>query len=140
MQVLHHDPYAEGSVPLEQLAERSDVLTLHCPRSTQTRGLVDAALLALLRPSAYVVNTAGGGIVDEAALCDALDAGRLAGAALDVFATEPLPRDSRLLHTPGLLLTPHLAGAADDVVTHHSDLLCDDVERWHRAEPLRHRA
>ena len=140
MQVLVSDPLFEGSLTLEELVEQSDVVTLHCPRTADTRGLVDAALLARMRPTSYVVNTAGGGIVDEQALCDALDEGRLAGAALDVYATEPLPRDSRLLHTRGLLLTPHLAGAADDVVTHHTDMLVGDVERWHRGEPLHHRA
>ncbi len=139
-EVLICDPALPGALPLAQLAERSDVLTLHCPRSADTRGMVDAALLARLRPSSYVVNTAGGGIVDESALCDALDAGRLAGAALDCFATEPLPRDSRLLRTRGLVLTPHLAGAADDVVRHHTDMLVSDVERWTRGEPLHNRA
>lgn len=138
--VLVHDPALPGSLPLAELAERSDVLTLHCPRVPATRGLVDAALLARLRDTSYVVNTAGGGIVDEDALCDALDAGRLAGAALDCFATEPLPRDSRLLRTPRLLLTPHLAGAADDVVRHHTAMLVDDVTRWHRGEEPQHRA
>ena len=131
MQVLVHDPLQERSVSLAELAERADVLTLHCPRTEQTKGLVDAALLARMRPSSYVVNTAGGGIVDEPALIAALRAGRLAGAALDVFGTEPLPRDSALLTTRGLLLTPHLAGAADDVVRHHTEQLCDAVELWH---------
>ena len=138
--VLVSDPAVAGSLSLEELADRCDVLTLHCPRSPATTGLVGADLLARLRPSSYVVNTAGGGIVDEDALCDALDAGRLCGAALDCFATEPLPRDSRLLRTRGLLLTPHLAGAALDVVGHHTDMLVGDVERWHRGDPLVHRA
>jgi len=140
MQVLVCDPTVKGSLGIGELAERSDVLTLHCPRVPETRGLVDATLLARMPMTSYVVNTAGGGIVDEEALCDALDAGRLAGAALDVFATEPLARDSRLLRTRGLLLTPHLAGAAEDVVGHHTAMLVGDVERWHRGEPLRHRA
>ncbi len=137
--VVVHDPvqYLGGS--LTDLAAQADLLTLHCPRVPETRGLVDADLLAQLG-AGWVVNTAGGGIVDEDALCDALDAGTLRGAALDCFATEPLPRDSRLLRTPHLLLTPHLAGAADDVVRHHTDLLVSDVERWHRGEPLLHAA
>lgn len=138
--VLVSDPAVPDSLPIEELAERADLLTLHCPRAPGTRGLVDAALLAQLRPASYVVNTAGGGIVDEDALCDALDGGRLAGAALDCFATEPLPRDSRLFTTPRLVLTPHLAGAAQDVVLHHTEMLVSDVERWHRGEPLVHRA
>lgn len=129
--VLVHDPVQGIGPTLPELADQADVLTLHCPRVPETRGLVDADLLTHLGPG-WVVNTAGGGIVDEDALCDALDAGTLRGAALDCFATEPVPRDSRLLTTPGLLLTPHLAGAADDVVTHHTQQLCDGVERWHQ--------
>ena len=140
MQVLFHDPHVDGSTALDELCARSDVLSLHCPRTPSTRGLVDAAVLARLPRGAYVVNTAGGGIVDEQALVDALVGGHLGGAALDVFATEPLPRDSPLLRAPNLLLTPHLAGAALDVVWHHSGLICSDVERWHRGEPLVHRA
>jgi phosphoglycerate dehydrogenase-like enzyme len=140
MHVLFHDPYADGSTDLDELLARSDVVSLHCPRSPETRGLIGAAALARMQPTAYLLNTAGGGIVDEDALVQALVQGRLAGAALDVFATEPLPRDSPLLRAPRLLLTPHLAGAALDVVRHHTDLICADVERWHRGEPLVHAA
>ncbi len=140
MQVLHTDPVVSGGVDLPELLERSDVLTLHCPRLPETRGLIAATELDLLGPQGYLVNTAGGGIVDEPALVEALHAGHLAGAALDVFATEPLPEGSPLLSAPNLLITPHLAGAALDVVEHHSALICDDVERWHRGEPLRHAA
>lgn len=140
MQVLVCDPAVGGALTLDELLPQVDVLTLHCPRTPQTRGMVGAAQLAALRPTSYVVNTAGGGIVDEDALVAALRAGELAGAALDVFAQEPLPRTSALLQTPGLLLTPHVAGAADDVVRHHTEMLVGDVERWHRGEPLRHQA
>ncbi len=140
MRVQFCDPYADGGVSLDELLETSDVVSLHCPRVPGTLGLIDAAALARLRPAAYLINTAGGGIVDEVALVEALHAGRLAGAALDVFAVEPLPRDSPLLGAPHLLITPHLAGAALDVVRHHTELICDDVERWHRGEPLRHQA
>ena len=131
MRVLFTDPAVHGSTPLDELLAASDVVSLHCPRSDATRGLLDARRLALLDPGAYLLNTAGGGIVDEDALVDALEAGRLAGAALDVFATEPLPRSSRLLQAPRLVLTPHLAGAADDVVRHHTEVVCAAVERLH---------
>jgi phosphoglycerate dehydrogenase-like enzyme len=140
MRVVVTDPFVEDGVPLEDLLATSDVVSLHCPRAPETRGLIEAAALARMQPGSYLVNTAGGGIVDEPALVDALRSGHLAGAALDVFATEPLPTGSPLLDVPNLLLTPHLAGAADDVVTHHSDMICADVERWHRGEPLVHRA
>jgi len=138
MQVLHNDPVVPGGVGLPELLRRSDVVTLHCPRLPETRDLIGAAELDLLGPQGYLVNTAGGGIVDEGALVEALHGGRLAGAAVDVYATEPLPAGSPLLSAPNLLLTPHLAGAALDVVEHHSTLISDDVERWHRGESLRH--
>ena len=146
MRVLFHDPFfggvtaAEGSIGLDELLSASDVVTLHCPRSPDTRGLLGAEAFARMSRGSYVVNTAGGGLVDEPALVEALRSGQLAGAALDVFATEPLPRDSPLLTAPNLLLTPHLAGAALDVVRHHTEMICDDVERWHRGEPLVNRA
>jgi phosphoglycerate dehydrogenase-like enzyme len=140
MTVLYTDPYVEGGVALDELLERCDVISLHCPRSPGTAALLDEPALRRMRPGAVLINTAGGGIVDEAALVGALHDGHLSGAALDVFATEPLPRDSLLLTAPNLLLTPHLAGAALDVVRHHTELICDDVERWLRGEPLAHQA
>ena len=140
MPVAWCDPVAADSTDLEELLAGSDVVSLHCPRSPQTRGLIDAAALARMPRGSYLVNTAGGGIVDEPALVAALESGQLAGAALDVFAAEPLPRDSPLLTAPNLLLTPHLAGAALDVVRHHVDLICSDVERWHRGEAVVHLA
>lgn len=134
MRVLVADPVAEDAVPLPELLARADVVTLHCPRSPETRGLVDPFAM---RAGTYLVNTAGGGVVDEDRLVAALHAGHLAGAALDVFSAEPLPRDSPLLAAPDLVLTPHLAGAAHDVVGHHTAMLVEDVERWHRGqEPL----
>ena len=140
MTVLFTDPHVEGGVPLDELLDRCDVVSLHCPRTPGTAALLDERALRRMRPGAVLINTAGGGMVDESALVRALQDGHLSGAALDVFATEPLPRDSALLTAPNLLLTPHLAGAALDVVRHHTDLVCDDVERWLRGEPLVHQA
>jgi len=131
MRVLFTDPAVEGGLELDELLAQCDVVSLHCPRTPATRGLLDARRLALLPAGAYVLNTAGGGIVDEQALVEALEAGRLGGAALDVFGVEPLPGDSPLLRAPRLLLTPHLAGAADDVVRHHTDQICRGLERLH---------
>jgi D-3-phosphoglycerate dehydrogenase len=140
MRVLFSDPGVDGGIELDELLAVADVVSLHCPRSPATRGLLGEAALRRMRPGALLVNTAGGDIVDEQALVTALVEGRLGGAALDVFAGEPLPRDSPLLSAPNLLLTPHLAGAALDVVRHHTDMICSDVERWHRGEPLVHQA
>jgi D-3-phosphoglycerate dehydrogenase len=99
------------------LAADSDVLSVHCPLTAATRGCVDAAVLAAMPAGGFVINTARGGIVDEAALLAALDSGHLAGAALDVFATEPPPRDHPLLAHPLVLATPHAAGVTPDSLT-----------------------
>ena len=138
MRVEFCDPYVEGGIALPDLLATSDVVSLHCSRGRDTDGLIGAAELAAMKPTAYLINTAGGGVVDEPALVDCLTRAGIAGAALDVFATEPLPRDSPLLGLDNVLLTPHLAGAAVDVVRHHTDILCTDIERWHRGEPPAH--
>jgi glyoxylate reductase len=98
-------------VPLAELLERSDFVTLHAPLTPETRGLIDDAALALMKPTAYLVNTARGPMVDTDALARALHAGQIAGAALDVTDPEPLPADHPLLEAPGLLVLPHLGSA-----------------------------
>jgi len=141
MRVLYHDPYrpaGPGAVELATLLHTADVVSLHCSRTPATLGLIDAAALALMKPTGYLINTAGGGMVDEAALLAAVRSGALAGAALDVFATEPLPPDSPLLGCDRILVTPHLAGAALDVAMHHARLLCADLARLAAGEPPRH--
>lgn len=95
---------------LEELLPQADVLSLHVPLTRATRGLIGARELARLKPGAVLVNCARGGVVDERALCDALASGRLRGAALDVFAAEPLG-ESPLLALPNVVLTPHLGGS-----------------------------
>lgn len=103
-----------GRLALEALLPRVDVLTLHCPLTPETRGLIGAAELALMRPDALLVNTARGGIVDEAALANALRAGRLGGAGVDVLGREPPSADHPLLAAdlPNLIVTPHTAWAS----------------------------
>ncbi len=100
---------AEPCGSLRALLEQSDVVSLHVPLTGTTRNLIDAESLGWMRPSAVLVNTCRGGVVDEAALADALRAGRLAGAAIDVFEREPAV-DTPLLDAPNVLLTPHNAG------------------------------
>lgn len=116
MRVLGHDPFAPaGTVPgvelvtLDRLLGESDFVSLHCALSPANRGMIGAAELALMKPSAYLVNTARGALVDEGALVAALEAGRIAGAALDAFAAEPLPAASPLRVAPRTLITPHQA-------------------------------
>lgn len=119
LEVLAHDPFIAPElaerlglslVELEELLARSDFVSLHVPLTEITRGMIDAAALAAMKPGASLINAARGELVDETALLDALDEGRLWGAALDVFAQEP-PRSERLLNHPRVLLTPHLAGS-----------------------------
>jgi len=98
-------------VPLAALFAQADVLTLHCPLTPETARMVDADRLASMKPTALLVNTARGGLIDEAALVVALSQGRLAGAALDVLTAEPPPADHALLRAPNCLVTPHIAWA-----------------------------
>lgn len=117
MVVTAYDPRDAGGMPtvaraenLTALLDASDALSVHCPLTVETRGLIDAAALARLPADGIVVNTARGGILDEAALLAALDAGRLAGAGLDVFAAEPPDLHDRLRDHPLVVATPHVAG------------------------------
>jgi len=118
MRVLVHEvrplpelPQGLQPVDLDRLFSASDVVSLHCPLTEQTRHLVNAARLARMKPSAFLINTSRGPLVDESALAEALDGGRLAGAALDVLSVEPPPGDHPLLQARNCLITPHLAWA-----------------------------
>jgi len=100
-----------SGVPLEELLERADFVSLHCPLTPATRHLIGTEALARMKPSAYLINTARGGVVDQVALRLALLAGEIAGAALDVTDPEPLPADDPLLQAPNLLVVPHVGSA-----------------------------
>jgi D-3-phosphoglycerate dehydrogenase / 2-oxoglutarate reductase len=124
--ILVHDPYiysetirGSGYEPVLDLDEgvaRADFITIHCPKTPQTIGLFDAARIGKMKRTAYLVNTARGGIVDEKALYDALKARRIAGAALDVFVEEPTPQDNPLLTLPNFIAAPHVAGVTKEAV------------------------
>jgi glycerate dehydrogenase len=118
MRILGNRRTAEGPIPeggdfvdLDRLFQESDVVTLHCPLTPQTEGLVNAARLAQMKPTAYLINTARGPLVQESHLCDALQAGCLAGAGLDVLSVEPPAPDHPLLQAPNCVITPHIAWA-----------------------------
>jgi len=112
------DPAWRGTrnLPFEALLAEADVVSLHVPLTEETRHLIDAERLALMKPDAILINAARGGVVDEAALAEALAAGRLGGAALDVFETEPLSREAaaRFAGLSNLVLTPHIAGVTQE--------------------------
>ena len=101
------------SVELDELLQTADVVSVHATLSPESRGLLDARRLGLMKPSAVLINTARGPIVEESALVNALAEGRIAGAALDVFDTEPLPADHPLTKLPNVLLTPHIGWPTD---------------------------
>ncbi len=140
MRIAVYDPYADREfvipefVSLDELLAQSDFVSLHCPLNDETTGMIGARELARMRPAAFLVNTARAAIVDEAALIAALRERRIAGAGLDVHRVEPLPPNSPWLALPNVILTPHIGGAAGDVVRHHSEMIVADVERWLRGE------
>jgi len=109
MEVVHSS--RSSGVPLEELLERADFVSLHTPLTPETRGLVDAGALARMKPTALLVNTARGGVIDQDALRTALHEGTIAGAALDVTDPEPIPADHPLLDAPNLLVVPHVGSA-----------------------------
>ncbi len=140
MAVAAHDPFVAGDdpawarhgvtpLPLPQLLAGADAVSLHVPLTAATRGLIGAAALAGTRPGAVLVNAARGGVVDEAALADALRSGHLGGAMLDVFEREPLPAGSPLAGAPNLILTPHVAGVTVESNVRVSAVTASNVRR-----------
>ena len=105
-------PTGIESVSIEEILERADVLSLHCPSTPETRGLLSDASLRSMKPTAFLINTARGDLVDEEALARALDQGIIAGAALDVVSQEPIASDHALLRNPRCIVTPHMAWSA----------------------------
>ena len=122
---------------LHEMLPQAEVLVLSVPHTPQTEKMIGAKELALLPPGAYFINVARGAVVDEAALIDALRSGRLGGAALDVFAEEPLPPSSPLWEMPNVLISPHSASTSDRENARIVDLFCDNLRRFLRGAPLR---
>jgi glyoxylate reductase len=127
-----------GGVPLEELLERSDFVTLHCPLTPDTRGLIGDVALGRMKPTAYLVNTARGPVVDTDALARALHAGEIAGAALDVTDPEPLPGDHPLLEAPNLLVVPHIASATHATRGRMADIAVDNLLTALAGMPMPH--
>jgi glyoxylate reductase len=124
--------------PLAELLRESDFLTLHCPLTPETRGLIGAAELEAMKPTAYLVNTARGPIVDSTALAEALRQGRIAGAALDVTDPEPLPAGHPLLRTPNLLVVPHIGSATHRAREAMGEIAVDNLLAGLAGEPMPH--
>lgn len=124
-------------VDKQALFEQADVLSVHLVLGDRSRGLVDAQALAWMKPTALLVNTSRGPIVDEAALLDALTQGRLAGAGLDVFDQEPLPPEHPFRHLDNVLATPHLGYVSEANYQVFYRQMIEDIQAWHAGEPIR---
>jgi phosphoglycerate dehydrogenase-like enzyme len=125
-----------GPAELDGVLAQADYVVLAAPVTQQTRALINADRLAHFRPDAVLVNVARGALVDEAALAEALAAGHIGGAALDVFSDEPLPADSPLWDLESVLITPHSAALTDNLWERHYTLLAENLRRYRSGLPL----
>ncbi|MGX1789130.1 2-hydroxyacid dehydrogenase [Bosea sp. NPDC055332] len=146
VEILYHDirradavterGFGARYVPFDTLLERSDILSLHLPLTDESRGIMNSAAFARMRQGAVLINTARGSLVDEAALHEALLSGRLAGAGLDTFTTEPVGADHPLLALDQVVVTPHSAGSVFDNIPNIAGNVLDNIARFARGEPL----
>jgi len=144
MSILAYDAFPQvppGVAPvtwctLDELFAKSDVISLHCPLTDQTAGLVNRDRLRLVKPTAFLINTARGALVVEADLTDALNSGRLAGAALDVVSREPIRPDNPLFSATNCLVTPHIAWATDNARSRLLQATVANVEAFLRGQPI----
>lgn len=131
------DPHGVRAVTKAELFTESDVVSIHLPLSERSRGLVSAPDLALMKPSAYLINTSRGPIVDEGALLDALQNQRIAGAGLDVYDVEPLPTDHPLRTQPNTLLLPHIGYVTSENYRSWFTQVVADILAWAAGDPVR---
>jgi autoinducer 2 (AI-2) kinase len=145
--LLVYDPYAAPeklarvnaqSASLEELFSQSDIVSLHCAVTPETKRMVNADLLGRMKPTAYLVNTARFQLADEEALYAALRDRKIAGAALDVFKSEPPTTDDPYLKLDNIIATPHIGGAARDVIIHQTEMVVGDIDRLFRGEKPRY--
>jgi len=147
MELLLYDPYV-GEVDVEEIGVRkaetleevmreSDFVTCHLKVSDETKGIVSRERIALMKPTAYFINASRGAVIDEAALIDALRERRIAGAAFDVYASEPIARDHPFVaELDNVVITPHIAGATSDAIRNHTRQIVADIGRFCRGERL----
>ena len=136
MKVIYTDIFEIKGLPAEyvcmsrdEVLKNADFVSLHIPMPADKKPVITAAELALMKPTAFIINTARGGLVCEDALCDALDAGKLAGAALDVFAEEPA-KNERVLKHPKISLTPHIGGSTKEAQGRIGEEIVDIIEKF----------
>ena len=143
MEILAHSRTEKTDVPdyirqveIDKLFQESDFITLHCPLTPQTEKLVNAEKLAMMKHTAFLINTSRGPVVDEAALADALNTGRIAGAAADTLSTEPPKADNPLLNAKNCFITPHLAWATAEAKGRLVDVLVNNIKAFAEGAPI----
>lgn len=123
-------------VSLEELLQQSDIVSLHVPSNGETKGLFSRQRLAMMKPSAILINVARGAIVDNVALAEALNQGQLAGAGIDVFDQEPpLPPETPLLHAKNAVLTPHVAFATEESMLRRAEIVFHNIDAFLAGRP-----
>lgn len=144
--VIVYDPWADQArveasgakkVELEELFSTADFISLHARLTEDNKKMINGKLLSLMKPTSYLINTGRAGLVDQDALVEVLRAGKIQGAALDVFTTEPLPADSPFLELDNVTLTTHIAGTTSDALTNSPFLLMEDIARFIKGEEAR---
>ena len=147
MELLIFDPYVgeidveefgvRKALTLKQVMEESDFITCHMKITEQTKGCISREMISYMKPTAYFINASRGAILDEEALVDALREKRIAGAAFDVYASEPLASNHPYVtELDNVVITPHIAGATDDVLVNHTKQIVSDVRRFVNGEHL----
>lgn len=142
MKILAYDVNAAGDEPgihftsLEEVLSQSDYVSLHCPLMPQTRHIINKDTLALMKPTAFIINTARGPLIDEAALIDALKEGRIAGAGLDVQEVEPPAEDNPLYQMENVILTPHMGWRGLETRQRLVSILADDIKNYLNGTPI----
>jgi D-3-phosphoglycerate dehydrogenase len=145
MEVIAHDPFVDEAgdsgvelTTLDVLLQKADVVTLHCALTDDTRGLIGAQALSKMKSAAVLINTSRAGVTDSAALRRALEEGKIAGAALDVFDSEPPPEDDPLVKAPNVLATPHIAAYAEEAVSEMDRMCADDLIAFFSGKKPKH--
>lgn len=145
--IIAYDPFCRPevfkdtncrSVSLDELMKTSDYISIHARLTKDTQGLVTREHINMMKPTAFFINTARAGLVDEDALVDALAEHRIGGAGLDVFSVEPIPQGHPILGLDNVTLTPHRAGNCSNLAAISLDIIVEDIERYFRGEPLAH--
>ena len=137
MNVIYYSRHGsgEGYVPLDELYARSDIVSLHCPQTTENVGMIDKTALAKMKDGVILLNTARGGLINEADLRDALLSGKVYAAASDVVSTEPIRADNPLLGLDNMIITPHIAWASHEARQRLMDTAVENVRNFLNGTP-----